>query len=252
MPKAFVHGVPENTPIWADLFDEFRTRGVTDLVALSPPGFGTPVTEGFEATRTGYRSWLIDQLIQLGGHVDLVGHDWGALHLYGVLEERPDLIRTWAADMAGTLHADYVWHDHAQAWQTPGVGEDAIKLMFGLPLEEAAQLLTGFGIPIEDARAMAAHMDETMGNCVLNLYRSAAQPEMSRLGQRLTTAKRRPGLMFIPTEDPFTGTPAMCESMAEVLMADVCRLEGSGHWWMFTDVAPVAEALLAHWEMNNS
>ena len=248
MPKVFVHGNPENASLWDVLFEELRSRGVQDLVALSPPGFGAPVPPEFEATRTGYRSWLIDQVEQLGGNVDLVGHDWGALHAYGLLAERPDLLRSWAADVAGILHRDYVWHDHAQAWQTPGSGEDAIKEMFGLPLAETAEMLTAFNIPLERARKLAPDMDGTKGECVLSLYRSAAQPEMSQLGQRLATTQKRPGLVFLATEDPFTGTHAMCESAAEMLGAKICRLEGLGHWWMFAGAATAADALIAHWQ----
>ena len=248
MPKVFVHGVPENSKLWTALFDELRMRGIEDIVALSPPGFGAPIPDGFEATQAGYRSWLIGQIEQLDCKVDLVGHDWGAMHVYGVLAERPDLVRTWAADVAGTLHPDYVWHDHAQAWQTPGIGEEAIKEMFGLPPEETAEMLTTFDIPIEHARALAPAMDVTMGNCVLSLYRSAAQPEVSKLGQRLATSEKLPGLVFLATEDPFTGTHAMCESMAELLGGKTCRLEGLGHWWMFAGAPAAAEALISHWE----
>lgn len=247
MPKVFVHGNPENSTLWNVLFEQLRVRGVQDPVALSPPGFGAALPEGFEATRIGYRSWLIDQLEQLGGNIDLVGHDWGALHVYGVLAERPDLLRSWAADVAGILHADYIWHEFAQAWQTPGVGENAIKEMFGLPLDAIEQLLTGFDIPLEYAKALAPAMDETMGQCVLSLYRSAAQPEMSQLGHKLATTERRPGLVFLATEDPFAGTHAMAESMAEVLGASIFRLEGQGHWWMFSGAPAAAEALLSHW-----
>jgi pimeloyl-ACP methyl ester carboxylesterase len=253
MPKVFVHGNPENSKLWAVLFDELKARGVQDLVALSPPGFGAPVAERFEATHTGYRSWLIDQIEQLGGNVDLVGHDWGALHVYGVLAERPDLLRSWAADVAGILHPDYVWHDLAQTWQTPGIGEDTIKEMFGLPPGEAAQvLITAFDIPIEHARALASDMDETMGNCVLSLYRSATQPQMSKLGELLVSTEKRPGLVFLATEDPFTGTHAMCESVAKMLNADICRLEELGHWWMFAGASRAAEALVTHWGINES
>ena len=248
MPKVFVHGNPENSTLWTVLFDELEARGAKDLIALSPPGFGSPVPDGFEATRTGYRSWLIAQLERLGGNIDLVGHDWGALHVYGVLAERPDLIRSWAADVAGIIHPDYVWHDHALAWQTPEVGEEAIAGMFGLPQNETTEMLTTFDIPKEHARALAQGMDETMGACVLSLYRSAAQPEMAQLGQRLETTEKRPGLVFIATEDPFTGTHAMCESMADALGADVFCLEGLGHWWMFAGAPAAAEALVTHWE----
>ncbi len=108
-------------------------------------------------------------------------------------------------------------------------------------------MLTTFDIPLEYARALASDMDETMGRCVLTLYRSAIQPEMVELGRRLATTERRPGLVFIATADPFTGTDAMCGSVADTLGAQVCRLEGLGHWWMFNAAATAADALIAHW-----
>ena len=247
MTKVFVHGVPENNKLWEVLFDQLRLRGVEDLVTLSPPGFGAPVPDGFTPAYSSYRSWLIDEIESLGCDVDLIGHDWGALHLYGVLAERPELVRSWAADVAGILHPHYQWHEYAQAWQTPDVGEEAIKEMFGCPVHETEALLMQFDIPIEQARALAPTMDKTMGECVLSLYRSAAQPHMSQLGQSLIGAPRRPGLVFVPTQDPFSGTDQMCESVANSLDAKLCRLEGLGHWWMFAGAAEAAQALISHW-----
>jgi pimeloyl-ACP methyl ester carboxylesterase len=123
MPKVFVHGNPETPALWRALFEELEAQGVDDLEALAPPGFGAPVPAGFEPTQLGYRDWLIGELERLGGDIDLVGHDWGAGHVYDVLAERPDLLRSWAADCAGLVHRDYVWHDAALAWQTPDVGD---------------------------------------------------------------------------------------------------------------------------------
>ena len=96
MPKVFVHGNPETSAIWSALFDALRDKGIDDLVGLSPPGFGAPLPTGFEATQTGYRNWLVQELEQLGGDIDLVGHDWGTGHVLGVLAQRPDLLRSWA------------------------------------------------------------------------------------------------------------------------------------------------------------
>lgn len=248
MPKVFVHGNPETSAIWSTLFDALRERGVDDLVELSPPGFGAPLPAGFEPTQSGYRDWLVQQLEQLGGDIDLVGHDWGAGHVYGVLAERPDLLRSWAADCAGLIHQDYVWHDLAQVWQTPGEGEEAIAGMFGLPVQQGIELLMSFGLPENVAGVIAPHQNQLMGACVLGLYRSAAQPQMARLGARLKTTEPRPGLVLIPSGDPYPGTPEMCADVAADLGADVYTLEGLGHWWMFEGAAPAAAALVQHWE----
>lgn len=247
MTKAFLHGNPETGAIWSVLFAELRKKGISDLVSLSPPGFGAPLPHGFEATRVGYRGWLIQELERLGGNVDLVGHDWGALHVYGVIAERPDLIRSWAADCAGVIHPDYIWHDMALAWQTPDVGEASIAPMFGLPEEQSAELLASFEIPDEIAKAMAPGVNKTMGECVLSLYRSATQPEMANLGRQLKTTEQRPGLVLIASEDPYIGTIEMCTSVATALNADIFTLKGLGHFWMFDGATLAADALIKHW-----
>jgi pimeloyl-ACP methyl ester carboxylesterase len=248
MPRVFVHGNPETSALWLALFEELESRGMGDLRAVSPPGFGAPVPQGFEPTQIGYRDWLITELEALGGDVDLVGHDWGAGHVYGVLAERPDLLRSWAADCAGLVHPDYVWHDAAQAWQTPEVGEKAIEAMFGTSLEQRASTWASLGIREDIARQIAAEQNPTMGRCVLSLYRSAAQPAMHVLGERLRTTERRPGLVLVATDDPYTGTPEMATAVAESLGASTVRLEGQGHWWMFDGAAAAADVLAAHWQ----
>lgn len=250
MTKVFVHGNPETSAIWSVLSSALEQRGEIDLVTLSPPGFGALLPERFESTRSGYRGWLIEELERLGGDIDLVGHDWGALHVYGVLAERPDLIRSWAADCAGILHPDYVWHDNALEWQKEGIGEESVAAIFGLPIEESTAVLASLGLPEDVARNVAPAMNNMMGTSVLSLYRSAAQPEMAQLGERLKVVEKRPGLVFIPSEDPYAGTMEMCASVAKALDADMCPIDGLGHWWMFEGAQLAAEALITHWDAS--
>jgi pimeloyl-ACP methyl ester carboxylesterase len=247
MPKVFVHGNPETSALWRAVFAELASRGLDDLHALSPPGFGAPLPEGFEPTQVGYRDWLIEELEVLGGDIDLVGHDWGAGHAYAVLAERPDLLRSWAADCAGLIHPDYVWHDAAQAWQTAEVGEQAIEGMLGGPADQRAATLASLGVREDVARDIASAQTEVMGRCILSLYRSAAQPAMQRLGERLRGTPKRPGLVLLATEDHYAGTPEMAEATAGDLGARTVRLEGQGHWWMFEGAAAAADALIALW-----
>ena len=132
MPKAFVHGVPETSAIWGELVEELEARGIGDIHLLTPPGFGAPVPQGFEPNQSSYCDWLVAELEALGGDVDLMGHDWGAGHVFGALAARPDLVRSWAADCAGIIHADYEWHDLAQSIQKPDIGEQAVQAMIGM------------------------------------------------------------------------------------------------------------------------
>ena len=75
MTKVFVHGNPETADVWNPLVEALAAHGITDIVRVSPPGFGAPVPEGFGGTREEHKDWLIAEIEQLGGPVDLLGHD---------------------------------------------------------------------------------------------------------------------------------------------------------------------------------
>jgi pimeloyl-ACP methyl ester carboxylesterase len=243
MTRVFVHGNPETTFVWSELVSELERRGIDDIVLLSPPGFGAPVPDGFGATRLEYRYWLIGQIEALDAPVDLVGHDWGALHVFAVAAARPDLLRSWAADCAGLVHPDYVWHPAAQTWQTPGDGEQLIEAMIAL---DGAQIEAAFGVPAALAHDIADHLDADMGRAILQVYRSAVQPAMRELGDQLAAADRRPSLLLHATADPYV-PPDMTFAVAERLGAEVLTLEGLAHWWMFEDPGLVADGLVAFW-----
>lgn len=243
MPKVFVHGNPETTFVWSDLVPELNRRGVDDIMMLSPPGFGSPIPEGFGGTTVDHRDWLIGELEAIGEPVDLLGHDWGAGHTYAVAAERPDLLHSWAADCAGLMHPDYEWHPAAQVWQTAGAGEESIAQIIALTGDEIA---SGFGVPERLASSIAEHLDETMGTAILRVYRSAIQPAMRDLGDRLAAAERRPALLIHATADPFV-PPEMVFDVAERTGAGIMTLDGLAHWWMFEDPARAADGLASFW-----
>ncbi len=240
----FVHGNPETATIWEPLL---AALGRADVDTLSPPGFGAPVPEGFGATAGDYATWLVSELEKQAQPVDLVGHDWGGGHVIRVAIERPDLIRSWSMDIAGCLAPDYAWHDLAQVWQTPGAGEEAVAGMAAAPLSDRASMYEALGMTPPVARAVAEACDQTMGRCILALYRSAAQPAMAELGRRLDAAGARPGLVIIPTGDEYTGGEGRARWAAEKAGARVAVLEGLGHWWMLQDPEAGAAALRSFW-----
>ena len=240
----FVHGNPETPAVWGPLLAELEHP---DAVTLSPPGFGAEVPDAFGATADDYAAWLASQLEKRDAPVDLVGHDWGGGHVMRIALERPDLIRSWAMDIAGCMAPDYVWHDLAQVWQTEGAGEEFVAGTTSLPVGERAAMFESLGMTPEIARSVAEASDDAMGRCILALYRSAAQPAMARLGKQLGAAAARPGLVIIPTEDEYTGGEARARWSAEQAKADVAVLPGLGHWWMIQDPAAGAGALRTFW-----
>lgn len=252
MTKVLVHGNPETDAIWGPLIGELASRGVNDVVLLSPPGFGAQCPDGFGATQVEYRDWLARELRRIGGKIDLVGHDWGAGHVYGVLAEHPGLVRTWAADCAGLLHPDYAWHDAAAGWQTPGAGEDAVAMLVGMGADVFSAVFGPLGMGEQVARRVAEHVDPEMARCILALYRSAAQPRMAELGTRFRAVAPPCGLVVVAENDHYAGTDAMHSEVAGWVAAAVTRIDGAGHWWMVERPAVAADALMAHWASGHA
>jgi pimeloyl-ACP methyl ester carboxylesterase len=244
MPRVFVHGNPETAAVWDLLLAEL---GDVDVVCLSPPGFGAPLPSGFGATVGDYRDWLIGELSRFAEPVDLVGHDWGGGHVLNVVMHRPDLVRSWVSDVVGVYDPDYVWHEFAQQWQTPEVGEADVAARFGAPLEKRITTLVKRGMAAPVAEQVARGQNEEMGRAVLALYRSAAQPVMAELGRDLERAAQRPGLAVLPTEDHFVGTDEQRRRSARRAGARIEILEGLGHWWMTQDPARGAQILTDFW-----
>src|ERR1700693_2588194 len=133
MPAVLVHGVPDTAQLWDGVRAHLERA---DVVTPRLPGVASPLPPGFDATKEAYVGWLVEQIEAIGEPVDLVGHDWGSLLVPRVVSIRPDLIRTWAAG-SGTVDRAYVWHDLAQMWQTPEVGEQIMDAMVGDALVDA-------------------------------------------------------------------------------------------------------------------
>ncbi len=197
MPAFLVHGVPDTHHLW----DPVRAHlARTDIIAPDLPGFGRDLPLGFGCTKEEYVDWLIAEVEKLGEHVDIVGHDWGALLVERFVCLRPDLVRTWAAG-AGAIDETYVWHPVAQMWQTPGVGENVMQ---GMTTEAIVPAFVNDGMPEHVAREIAARIDERMKAAILPLYRSATnvgkewgphsmtsrQPASSSAARRTSTCRR--------------------------------------------------------------
>src|ERR1700739_3496994 len=205
MTVVLVHGNPETEAIWGPLVDAL---GRNDVVRLSPPGFGAPLDDDFPATYLAYRDWLERELAQVDEPIDLVGHDWGGGHVVNAVMHRPELVRSWASDSVGLFDPDYVWHDLAQVWQTPGDGEELVNTLLGGSVGDRAERMASFGIPMDIATSMAPAQGPEMGRAILLLYRSARQPAMAEAGRALESAAARPGLSLLATDDPYIGAAA--------------------------------------------
>ena len=102
---------------------------------------------------------------------------------------------------AGIGDIEFEWHDFARIWQTPQAGEAFWDQQLAAPAEERAGVFQMFGVPGESAIDLASHINRTMADCILDLYRSAVD-----VGEQWGpdfAAIPAPGLVIIPSEEPF-------------------------------------------------
>lgn len=237
MPAVFVHGVPDTQQVWDAVIARLQRK---DVVPLSLPGFGCPRPQGFSATKEAYVGWLLAELAALTGPIDLVGHDWGGLLVVRAVSVRPGAVRSWAAG-AAPLDREYVWHQAAQAWQTPGKGE---KVMAGMTAETMQAALVAVGVPAADAAKASARLDATMKQCILDLYRSAVNA-----GSEWEDDLRRvsaPGLVLWGERDPFASVEFGAR-LAGKTRARFVSFPGCSHWWQLERPAEVAAELERFW-----
>ena len=237
MPAVFVHGVPDTHRVWGALIRRLRRD---DVVTLSLPGFGCEAPPGFDCSKEAYCDWLLSEVDNVGGPVDLVAHDWGAILALRVASLEPQLIRTWVVGGA-PLDPEYEWHKVAKLWQTPEVGE---QVMEKLTPETLAPGLVAAGVPVEDAAEAARHVDATMKRSILALYRSGVrvgaewEHGLSRVGGR--------GLVLWGADDPYAA-PVFGSRLASRTGARFVAYAACGHWWQLERPGEAAKELEALW-----
>ena len=239
MPALFLHGVPDTHHLWDGVRSHLSRK---DIIAPDMPGFGSDLPPGFGCTKEEYLHWLIAEVEKAGEPVDIVGHDWGALLVERLVSVRPDLVRTWAAG-AGAIDENYIWHQVAQVWQTPGVGEQFMQQMAP---QASIPIFDADGMPQAVEEEVAAGFDDRMKSAILSLYRSAVNIG-KEWGPDLDTVNR-PGLLIWGEEDQYMALD-FARHMAGRTGAKFVTLPG-GHWWPAQFPKETAAALEQHWAGN--
>lgn len=242
----FIHGVPDTPALWDPLIAALGLKP-GDYIAPALPGFGIPVPAGFTCTKDAYAAWLIDQLEAAartaGKPVHLVGHDWGALLALRAASLRPDLIASWCVTNA-VIDPDYRGHETARMWATPILGELAM-----LAIRNKARLEVGLvsgGMPAELAKAEVPHIDQTMRQSILKLYRSADGLRFK--GPWIDDLAKLPrcGQLFWGATDIYVQL-AVAERFSSQRNVPLHIEPTAGHWACHARATPFAALLKTHW-----
>lgn len=238
----FVHGVPDTPALWDPLIAALSLKP-GDWIAPALPGFGRPVPAGFSCTKDAYASWLIGELEKAGQPVHLVGHDWGALLVLRAACLRPDLIASWCVTNA-VIDPAYRGHQNARIWATPILGELSMFAIRNKARIETA--LVAGGMPATLAKQEVPHIDKTMRQSILKLYRSAdglifKGPWVDDLAKL-----PRKGQIFWGATDIFVQL-AVAERFARQWGFPLHIEQGAGHWACHERADPFASVLKTHW-----
>ncbi len=242
----FIHGVPDTPHVWGPLISSLGLKPA-DYSAPALPGFGSPRPDGFAATKDAYADWLISEMEAAAnnsaGPIHIFGHDWGALLTLRACALRPDLVASWAVSNA-VIDSEYRGHRMARLWATPLVGE---FVMLGLRNpERMATALAEAGMPAEMATHEAAHIDKTMRQCILKLYRSARGLRFSGDWESELTNLPKRGKLIWGENDPYVDL-SVAQRFSDRWMFPLHMVRGAGHWAIAERPAEVAAQLEGLW-----
>ncbi|OIK11383.1 alpha/beta hydrolase [Bacillus sp. MUM 13] len=188
-PVLLLHGVPESALLWKEIIPVIVSCGYK-VYAPDLPGFGDsekfdgPSTwERFDQFVTGFTALLkIDSL-------HLVVHDWGGLIGLKWACDHPERILSLIVTDS-TISDEYMWHDLARIWRTPGKGEASIKGM-----SNRAQFLEAMKkeIPNSDDETLndffKVFQTPESGQVILDLYRSGNLETVKNYKEKLQKIK---------------------------------------------------------------
>lgn len=240
--KLFIHGVPDTPHLWEPLI---AALGLGDGEYRAPalPGFGCDRPAGFSATKDAYTDWLIGEMESIGGDIDIVGHDWGALLTLRAVSLRPDLVRSWCVTNA-VIDPEYRGHTMARRWATPILGE---LVMLGMRNKERLlpALITG-GMPKGLAKKEVPLIDKTMRQSILDLYRSADGLRFSDDWVKGLENLPQRGQLFWGETDPYVDL-SVAKRFSERWNVPLHVEDGAGHWACAERATEFAALLRSHW-----
>ncbi|MGV1005670.1 MAG: alpha/beta fold hydrolase [Candidatus Nanopelagicales bacterium] len=239
----FVHGNPDAGSDWMPLMT--RVAEVATVVAPDLPGFGNadPRPDG-DYNIYSYARFLDGVINRLGiDRVHLVAHDFGGPFAAAWAADHPQKVASVTFINTGVL-LDYRWHRMARIWQTPVLGELAMRVVNP---RAAVKVLAqeNPGLSLAWVQTIVGHLvPEKTRRAVLRLYRSTRPGDMEQLAARLRQHDHD-ALVLFGDADAYIPVEQAHRQVQVFPRVDIRVLPGLGHWCWLENTEAVAGPLLA-------
>ena len=131
-----------------------------------------------------------------------------------------------------------------RGYGTPTAGETWVEGVLAAPLQTWAAAFERISVPRDLAPMVAGWFDETMGESMLALYRSAVDMTVTWPGA--LQRSRPPALAMLATGDPIRNH-GVFRDVALRAGARIVELKGLGHFWMLQEPRLGARLLQEFW-----
>ena len=238
VPVVLLHGVPETSSVWRDIAP--RLADGRRVLAPDLPGLGgSSYTGPYDVpSLVAQLAALIDA--EVGGPVDVVGHDWGGSLALGLAGARPELVRRLAVANAPYREVPLHRAVHIPFFALPVAPELAFRLLGRRIVDAAFRVLWKAPEPLDAERRseyVAAYTERAKVAAMLGYYRAAARPRVvaavRRVDQPAGTPRVRAEKMLVlwGALDPIlpisTGESVVRDLGADCVMVTV---PGAGHF----------------------
>lgn len=181
-PVLLLHGVPETSRVWRDVqpgLAEGRRVLAPDLPGLGGSSYSGPYDVPSVVAQLAA---LIES--EVGGRVDVVGHDWGGSLALGLAGARPELVRRLCVANAPYREVPLFRAAHISFFALPAApelvfrlgGPQIVELMFKVAWRAKTPL-----DPEVCAEYAAAYGDPQRVAAMLGYYRAAVRPKLAAL-----------------------------------------------------------------------
>ncbi len=238
----FVHGNPDAGSDWMPLLT--RVAPFANVVAPDLPGFGAAdARRDGDYTVGGYARFLDGVIGGLGiRRVHLVAHDFGGPFAAAWAADHPAEVASVTFVNTGVL-VGYRWHRMARIWQTPGLGELAMRVL-NRRLAGAALGRENPNLPPQWRDVIVGHLlAAKTRRAVLRLYRSVLPGDMELLSARLRQHDHD-ALVIFGDADAYIPVEQARRQVETFPRADIRVLPGVGHWCWLERTEEVSACLL--------